>query len=179
MQSTMAATAQDAHSLAADREHDPCATTTPATTTPAAPPQTATDLATLYAEALSATKEAVTRAEATHAQELEDMGHRLRAEQESLYQAILANMEAAVKEAACRGQRHATVLQFEGSARFGEFCYLYMLKGPYKPDLRAEMKAMGAAPLMHRLRAALHPVGFGVHHAWQRATNDNTVVVTW
>lgn len=147
----------------------------PAATAPAA----AVDLAALYAQAVALTTETVARAEDTKAQELAATGARLRAEQDSLYAHIMGSIEPAVKEAAGRGQRHATVLRFSGADTFGEFCYLYMIKGPYKHDQRDEMRAMGVRPLLGRLRKELHAHGFGVHHAWQRATNENTLAVTW
>jgi hypothetical protein len=139
----------------------------------------AADLHELYAEAVAATRDAVALAEAESARELEAMGERLRAEQGRLFRAVMAGVPEAVRAGAARGQRHAAVLQFGGSDKFGEFCYLYMIKGPYKPELREEMRAMGARPLLPRLRATLRAAGFGVHHAWQRATNENSLVVSW
>lgn len=133
----------------------------------------------LYQEATDTTWGAVRAAEVSRDQELAATGERLRAEQERLYQIVMLGLPGAVRAAASQGQRVATVLRFCGADKLDEFCYLYMLKGPHNPEHRAEMKAMGAKPLLHRVRAKLQAAGFGVHHAWQRATNDNTLSVTW
>lgn len=133
----------------------------------------------LHTYATQACQGAVTRADEDQARQLREQGARLRAEQDALRDHILAGLEEAVRTAAEAGQRFATVLTFSGADRFGEFCYLYMLKGPLKPELRAEMKAMGVAPLLPRLRRELQAAGFDVHHAWQRATNENSIAVTW
>lgn len=137
------------------------------------------DLAALHAEAVASTREAVQQADLRHEEDLRATGERLRAEQERLFQHVLAAAPAAVREAAAKGQRTAVVLRFTGADKLDEFCYLYMLKGPMAPDARAEMRAMGARPLLHRLRAEFQAAGFGVHHAWQRATNDNSLALTW
>jgi hypothetical protein len=148
--------------------------------TPAPTPRAvAADLAALYAAAVAASRQAVDDVAAAHERELQEMGGRLRKEQDSLYEHVMGVLPGAVMEAACKGHRYTTVLTFDGSDKFSEFCYLYMLKGPYKPEQRAEMRAMGVRPLLYRLRAALQPSGFGICHSWQRATNENTVVITW
>ena len=142
-------------------------------------PRGPTWLKDLRDEAVATCQGAVARVDEEAARQLSDMGQRLRAEQDSLYRHIMDDLEGVVRRAAEAGQRFATVLAFSGADRFDEFCYLYMLKGPLKPELRAEMKAMGAAPLLPRLRRELQAAGFDVHHAWQRATNENSVTVTW
>ena len=137
------------------------------------------DLKQLHAQAVEAAGQAVAQAEADQARELAAMGERLRAEQEGLHRCIMGGLRDAVRQAAAQGQRVATLLRFAGSDRLGEFCYLYMLKGPHKAEHRAEMRAMGASPLLPRLRRELQAAGFGVFHAWQRATNENTLSITW
>lgn len=137
------------------------------------------DLAALHAEAVAATQAAVRSADDARARELRDMGDRLRAEQEQLRRAVMGTLPAAVRRAAADGQRAAVVLRFGGADKLVEFCYLYMLRGPRDAADRAEMRAMGVRPLLPRLRAELQAAGFGVHHAWQRSTNDNTLAVTW
>lgn len=133
----------------------------------------------LHAEAVRACKEAVRRAEDARDEEIRAMGERLRAEQDRFLKLLMSRLPEAVRQAAGEGKRTATLLQFSGSDKLDEFCYLYMLKGPVNPESRAEMKAMGVKPLMHGLRAGLGRAGFGVHHAWQRATNDNLLSVSW
>lgn len=137
------------------------------------------DLKQLHAQAVSMAGNAVAAADEAHQQELRDLGARLRAEQETMYTQIMTSIPAAVQGAAAAGQRTATLMRFSGSDRLGEFCYLYMLKGPHRPDLRNEMRAMGAKPLLYRLRAELQAAGFAVHHSWQRATNDNSLSLSW
>lgn len=131
----------------------------------------------LYAEAQVATVAAVRTQEANEAEALQSMGVRLRAEQDRLVTLILSNLAPVVREAAASGRRVATILAFSGADKLDEFSYLYMLKGPHKHEHRQEMKAMGASPLIHSLRRALAP--FMVHHAWQRASNDNVLSVSW
>lgn len=139
----------------------------------------ATDLAALYVHAVAACAEAADRAQTARTQELADMGVRLRAEQERVYAQIMAALPGAVKAAAAQGLRAATVLEFAGADKLDEFCYLYMIKGPYAPEHRQEMKAMGVKPLLYRLRDELRAAGFWLTHAWQRATNQNTLEVSW
>lgn len=133
----------------------------------------------LHAEAVEASARAVLDAEHSRLDELAATGRRLREEQERLYRQIMDGLPGAVREAAAAGRRVATLLCFEGQERFSEFCYLYMLKGPIKAEQRAEMRAMGCAPLLPRLRRELQAAGFGVYHSWQRATNDNTLSIMW
>lgn len=133
----------------------------------------------LYAEAVATCAAAVARAEEDTRRELAETGRRMAAEQERLYSHILDAMPTAVRGAAAKGQRVATILEFGGGDKLQDFCVLYMLKGPHAAEGRAEMKAMGVRPLLHRLRSVLTRAGFGVHHAWQRATNQNTLAVTW
>lgn len=136
-------------------------------------------LADLHAEAVAATWNAVRQAEANKSAETQELGRALRAEQEKWYQQIIAAAPAAVKEASAKGHRVAVLCRFDGADKFEDFCYLYMLKGPYKPEYRAEMRDMGAKPLLPRFRNVFHAAGFGVYHAWQRATNENTFSITW
>ena len=137
------------------------------------------DLDALHAEAVAATAAAVATAVDAQAAEARATGERLTLEQQRLLAMLLESLPDAVREAASRGQRAATLLRFEGTAKLDEFCYLYMLKGPHTADQRAEMRAMGARPLLPRLRGLLRPSGFDVLHSWQRATNDNAITVTW
>lgn len=136
-------------------------------------------LADLHAEAVAATRNAVRVAETARRVETQELGLALRTEQEKWYQQIIAAAPAAVKEASAKGHRVAVLHRFDGADKFGDFCYLYMLKGPYKPEHRAEMRAMGAKPLLPRFRNVFQAAGFGVYHAWQRATNENTFSITW
>lgn len=137
------------------------------------------DLTALYAEAVAATANAVQEADDARLQDMQATGQRMRDEQARLYSLVMDALPGAVREAAAKGQRVATVLEFSGSDKLDEFCYLYMLKGPHAHEHRHEMRLMGVKPLMHRLRDELGRAGFGVHHAWQRATNQNTLAVTW
>lgn len=145
------------------------------------PPQqdAAVDLHRLHAEAVACCGAAVARAEADEMTRLADMGRRLGEELDELYDAIMRAVPAAVRDAADKGQRVATLLRFDGADKLRDFCLLYMLKGPHRADQRQEMRAMGARPLLPRLRSEFQRAGFGVHHAWQRATNENTLSVTW
>lgn len=145
----------------------------------AAEVRTPAHLEELYAEAVATSAAAVARAEEDARLQLEDTGRRMAAEQERLYRHIIDAMPAAVRGAAAKGQRVAVILEFGGGDKLQDFCLLYMLKGPHAAEHRAEMKAMGVKPLLPRLRSVLSRAGFGVHHAWQRATNQNTLAVTW
>lgn len=131
----------------------------------------------LFVEAQGLCATAVRQQEEEEAEVCRQMGVRLRAEQDRMLELILANVPAAVREAASKGHRVATLLAFAGADKLDEFSYLYMLKGPHKHEQRQEMRAMGARPLIYRVRDALRP--FAVHHAWQRATNENTLSVSW
>lgn len=143
------------------------------------PDEPEVDLRRLYADAVASCRAAVAQAEADELSQLVEMGRRLGQEQEELYDLVKRAAPPAVREAAAKGQRFATVLRFDGADKLREFCLLYMLKGPHKQELRQEMRDMGVRPLMHRLRTEFQRAGFGVHHAWQRATNENTLALTW
>lgn len=139
----------------------------------------AVDLVGLHAEAVATSAGAVARADDARREELRAMGARMAAEQERMHAVIMSALPPAVRMAAANGQRVATILEFSGADKLDEFSYLYMLKGPHGHDQRNEMRAMGVKPLLPRLRRELQAAGFGVHHAWQRATNQNTLAVTW
>lgn len=131
----------------------------------------------LHAEVTAATAAAVAAVDDERRRELQATGERLRAEQDRLFAMLVDDVPRAAREAAAAGRRTAVVLAFDGVDKLGEFCYLYMIKGPVRREEREEMRAMRAAPLLPRLRRALKP--FEVHHAWQRATNQNVLSVTW
>lgn len=137
------------------------------------------DLKALYAEAVQITRAAVAAAEDVEKQERDKLGRLLREEQDALYDALMRVAPIAVRDAAFKGRRTATLLTFDGPDKLHDFCYLYMIKGPYLREQRDEMRAMGASPLLPRLRAEFRAAGFDVHHSWQRATNTNTLTVTW
>lgn len=160
-------------------EAEPAQPAQPSVADPGAEVPSADDLKALYADAVRLSAGAVADAEAARVAEKASMGERLRAEQDRLFGLIMEGVPGAVREAAAAGHRVATVLTFEGGDKLDEFSYLYMLKGPYTPDAKAEMRELGASPLLPRLRAALNAAGFRVWHAWQRATNDNALVVSW
>lgn len=152
---------------------------TPAPPTGGIPAPKAYDFKDLFREATQLTQGAVQVAQVTEEEELAAMGRRLQAEQGRLFDSIMSGLPEAVREAAAKGQRTATVLRFSGADKLDEFCYLYMLKGPQNPEDRAQARRAGAVPLLRRLRDTLHPAGFKVWHAWQRANNDNTLTVSW
>lgn len=137
------------------------------------------DLAALYERALKLSTEAVERVEEAKQEELRSMAERLRAEQRRYHDMIKAALPGAVTAAASAGSRVAVLHSFVGADKLEDFCYLYMLKGPVRQDEKAEMRAMGAEPLMWTLKRELNPAGFYVHHTWQRATNENKLCVMW
>lgn len=153
---------------------------------PACPPVTdvprppvPVDFLALHAEAVQTTQTAVQNAIQDEIDQLRDLGARLKVEQGRLFDAIVEGIPAAVRDAASQGRRTAVLLRFDGADKFHEFCYLYMIKGPHKFDQRQEMRALGVKPLLSRLRGMLYTSGFAVHHAWQRATNENILSVSW
>ncbi len=137
------------------------------------------DLVELFSKARELTELTVAAAERDDRAAAEAMGNRLREEQAKLLGTLLARVPTVILEAAAKGQRVATLLEFSGGDLFEEFCYLYMIKGPHAFEARAEMKRAGVTPLLDVLRRALEPAGFKVWHAWQRATNQNLVTVSW
>lgn len=136
-------------------------------------------LADLFAKARELTELSVAAAVRDERAAAEAMAKRLRAESNKLLDALLAKVPTAILDAAASGKRVATLLEFSGGDVFEEFCYLYMVKGPHTLEGRAEMKRAGVTPIMDVLRRTLHPAGFTVWHAWQRATNHNTITVSW
>ena len=91
--------------------------------------------------------------------------------QKALLERIVDAVPEAVRSSAARGERTAVVMEFQGPDTFdGEFCYLYLLKGPRGGDPEI-------TPLMMLLRGALKP--FRVTHEWRDGTVGNTVTVSW
>ncbi len=137
------------------------------------------DLQALYRYAVETSAQAVATADDERRATLAALGEQIRAEQDSLFCSLMEALESAVRENAQKGLRCATILQFGGADKYSEFCYLYMIKGPPRGEQRAEMHEMGVKPLLHRLIGVLRHSGFQIHHAWQRATNENTLTVSW
>lgn len=137
------------------------------------------ELVQLRAEAVTASAVATSAVEVAAQTEAEAVVCRLRAEQDRLYSLIMNHIPVAVRGAANLGARSAVVLHFEGQDKLDEFCYLYMLKGPTTTEGRATLRRLGIVPVLARLRETLNPAGFRVWHTWQRATNDNTLAVSW
>ena len=151
--------------------------TTTSTTISAGDFHIATDIRTLHNEAVGMTSTARSSELARLEMERMEMGGRIREEQERLFGRIMSVVSHAVRDAAARGQHSASVLDFGGSDKFGEFCFLYLVRGAPTGVDKREMDAMGVKPLMHRLKRCLRP--FVVRHVWTRATNDNTVILYW
>lgn len=136
-------------------------------------------MAALFSKARELTELSVAAADRDERAAAEAMAKRLRAESDKLLDSLIGRVPTVILEAAAKGKRVATLLEFSGGDTFEEFCYLYMIKGPHTHEGRAEMKRAGVTPLMDVLRRVLHPAGFNVWHAWQRATNQNTITVSW
>lgn len=108
-------------------------------------------------------------------------GARIAAEQDALFEGVWAGAEGAVMEAARQGRSNCVLLEFDGAAKAegAEFCTLYLLKGPAAPVGREEMRAMGVAPLLRRFDAALQGSGMAARLEWDKATNRNTLRLSW
>ena len=93
------------------------------------------------------------------------------AAQDLLLAALTEGLAERVLQAAREGKHELDLLAFQGSDTFdGEFCYLYLLKGP-------RQREEGVHPLLPRLRRELSP--FVVRHVWKAGTVQNRVVVAW
>jgi hypothetical protein len=136
-------------------------------------------LADLHLEAVATSEAAVAHVEETAAEAEAAEGERLRAEVARLRAELLSALPGAVREAAAAGQRAAVLLRFQGADKLGDYCYLYMIKGPRDRDEKNRLRAWRVRPLLHDLGEALRQQGFKLHHAWQRSTNENTLTVMW
>ena len=137
----------------------------------------ATDFKALFAEARALSAAALDMAAEEAASQLRHTGERIRQEQDRLFDIMVGSAREAVLDSASKGGRSADVLNFDGADKFGEFTYLYMIKGPVRRDQLKDMKAMGVRPLLPRLNHALRP--FFVSHVWDRMTNENAVRISW
>ncbi len=137
------------------------------------------DLLQLRREVVAISAAATSAAELAAQTEIDDVVRRLRAEQDRLYSLIMDHLPVALRGAAHTGARSAVVLHFAGQDKLDEFCYLYMLKGPTTSEGKATLRRLGIVPVLARLREALNPAGFRVWHTWERATNENTLAVSW
>jgi len=93
------------------------------------------------------------------------------AAQRQLMDTMLVDFEAKVREAAEKGLREVTVLEFEGQDTYCDLYYLYLLKGPRSSHVP------GVVPLLVKMRDALKP--FRVTHVWKDGTVHNCVTVSW
>lgn len=137
------------------------------------------ELARLREEAVAISAVATSEAEVVAQSEIDAVVCRLRAEQDRLFSLIMDHVPLAVRAAAHMGTRSAVVFNFSGQDKLDEFCYLYMLKGPTTSEGKATLRRLGIVPVLARLRETLNPAGFRVWHTWQRATNDNSIAVSW
>lgn len=135
------------------------------------------DIEGLHREAVFVASRARSDEDARAKAALDLMGARIREEQDLLFDSVMNDLPHKVREAASRGQRSVSVLDFGGSDKFGSFCYVYLLRGARGGLVQREMEAMGVKPLLPRLRREVHP--FRVRHVWTRATNDNSVLLFW
>jgi hypothetical protein len=115
------------------------------------------------------------RAEAEDARQAEL--ERMLLEQNRLMGIVMNNLPVAVRHAAEEGARSATLLNYDGADKFGEFCYLYLIRGPPAHADREKLQAGGIVPLLHRLSGLVRP--FTIRHVWNRATNANALVAYW
>lgn len=112
------------------------------------------------------------------AREAQDHARAVAAAQDRLLDRLVQDVEQAVLEAARAGRREAELLVFQGGDTFdGEFCYLYLLKGPRATQPLQAPPLPRPRPLMPRLRERLAP--FSVRHDWKPGTVQNAVVVSW
>ena len=103
--------------------------------------------------------------------EREDHVRAIKTAQAQLLRTVTDGLADRVMQAAREGKRELELLAFEGGDTFdGEFCYLYLLKGPRQPE-------DGVEPLLPRLRKQLLP--FSVRHVWRQGTVQNRVVMAW
>jgi len=115
---------------------------------------------------------------AAAADELEEHVRAVAAAQRQLLDTMLADFEAKVREAAGKGLREVTMLEFEGQDTFCDLYYLYLLKGPRSsPRAPPSGHVHGVVPLLVTLRDALKP--FRVTHVWKDGTVHNSVKASW
>lgn len=111
------------------------------------------------------------------AREAEEHALAVAAAQDRLLDRLVQDAEGAVLEAARQGRQEAELLVFEGGDTFdGEFCYLYLLKGP-RARQPGQPGGARVRPLLPRVRERLAP--FHVRHDWKLGTVQNAVVVSW
>lgn len=95
----------------------------------------------------------------------------IRSAQARLLEGLTEGLSDRVLHAAREGARELDLLTFNGADTFdGEFCYLYLLKGPRQQE-------EGVDPLLPRLRRLLAP--FSVRHVWEQGTVHNRIVMAW
>ena len=135
----------------------------------------------LYREAVDLSAAAARRDEDLARERLAALAAGLRAAQDSLLAELERRAQQLVPQAAAEGKRSADVLAFKGADMYAsgeeQFCYLYLVCGPRERAHRDELRAMGVEPLLSRLRREFRP--FDVRHAWNPATNDNAVTLSW
>ena len=97
--------------------------------------------------------------------------------QESLVEHILSSAEAEVISAAAAGLKYATIFEFKGSDLHEDFNILFMLFGGVEQDRRDHLEQFGFSGCYEKLMKRVAP--FYIKHAWDRATNNNTITLFW
>lgn len=102
---------------------------------------------------------------------------KITAAQELFIAHVIKSAEKIVIEAAASGSKHAVVYTFRGSDVFEGFSVLFMLLGGVEYDQKVRLEHYGFEPALHKLTEKMQP--FTLRHTWERASNENYIVLHW
>ena len=133
-------------------------------------------IADLYAEAVEVSNAATAFEDHREFDVMTQFIEKIQKAQGMLLDHILEEIEKPVVEAASSGAKSAVVFTFKGSDMFEGHSILFMLLGGTEDDKYCLVQ-YDFEPLLQRLKNAVKP--FGIRHVWEKATNDNFIVLYW
>jgi hypothetical protein len=135
------------------------------------------NVAALYSDALRTSAETVRDYRQAEDAKIKELATWSSVIQEKLLAKLKSRLPEVVMTAAKTGARTATLLEFQGADVYCGYCYLHLILGARPGPQVRQLARHGFQPLIYRLRQEFRP--FNVMHRWDRATNKNTIEVSW
>ena len=136
-----------------------------------------TNLFALYAEAVEVSNAAEAFEDLREFEETTLFVEKITKAQALLVEHIMEASEKIVIEAAASGAKSAVVYTFRGADVFEGFSILFMLLGGVEYEQKVRLDNYGFQPALKQLADAVSP--FAMRHSWDRASNENSIVLIW
>ena len=132
---------------------------------------------TLYAEAVEVSNAAEAFEDLREFEETTLFVEKITKAQNMLIDHIVKESEKIVIEAAASGAKSAVVYTFRGADVFEGFSILFMMLGGVEYEQKVRLDNYGFQPALKQLTEAVSP--FAIRHTWDRASNENSIVLIW